>query len=74
MCKKNKGLIRDYLQRMTGYSRSQITRLIAQYQKSGKVVVKQRSPRNKFSLIYTHEDTWLLAETDQVLASAPSFL
>ncbi len=66
MCKKDKGLIRDYLQRMTGYSRSQITRLIAQYQKSGKVVVKQRSPRNKFSLIYTHEDTWLLAETDQV--------
>ncbi len=29
MCKKDKGLIRDYLQRMTGYSRSQITRLIA---------------------------------------------
>lgn len=36
--KTHRGLIRRYLQRVTGYSRPQLTRLIAQYLSSGRLV------------------------------------
>ena len=31
LCKKDKGIVRAYLIKMTGYSRQQLTRLIAQH-------------------------------------------
>ena len=41
LSKKDKGLIRRYLMKITGYSRAQLTRQIAQYRKEGQVRVKE---------------------------------
>jgi transposase InsO family protein len=59
-----KGLLRQYLQKITGLSRAQVTRLIAGYLKIGEV--KERSyRRNRFAKRYTTSDVALLAEVDE---------
>jgi len=58
-----KGWLRQYLGKMTGYSPAQVTRLIAQYRRTGHV----RLPvyrRHRFPAKYTREDQVLLAEVD----------
>lgn len=62
--KKERGVIRSYLMKMTGYSGSQITRLISKKKKTGKVVVNS-TRRHTFSKVYTPDDTALLIETDK---------
>lgn len=62
LSKKEKGLIRRYLMKITGYSRSQLTRQINQYRKTGQVRVKEYD-RHKFQKKYTHQDIKLLAHT-----------
>lgn len=60
----DKGVILRYLERMTGLSRQQMTRLVSRYRDEGKVS-KRSSPRKaKFRRRYTTEDVPLLAETD----------
>lgn len=59
-----KGLLRQYLARMTGLSRAQVTRLIARYQKDGQV--KERNyQRNRFARFYTAADVELLGAVDE---------
>ena len=59
-----KGLVRQYVARMTGLRRAQVTRLITGYQKTGrgKAVVYQRK---KFPTCYTSADVDLLAYVDK---------
>ena len=66
----DKGLIRRFLCHITGYSRQQITRLIHQYKKTGRVI-RQQQTTNGFSGIYTQEDVELLAAID-TLHDTPS--
>lgn len=62
--KESKGLLRRYVQKMTGLSRAQVTRLIAGYLREG--TVKERSyRRNRFPQRYTASDVELLAEVDE---------
>ena len=61
--KKDKGVVRAYLIKMTGYSRQQLTRLIAQHKASG-WIGRRRALRNRFPKQYTAQDIRLLAETD----------
>lgn len=63
--KKDKGLIVAYLQKITGYSRQQVTRLIHKHRKTGYVKRQQRSTSG-FKKKYTHEDALLLAKTDEL--------
>jgi len=63
--KKDKGIIKRYMEKVTGYSRSQITRYISQYKKTG-MIVEQPYQRNKFSRKYLVEDIKLLAKTDEL--------
>jgi hypothetical protein len=58
-----KGIVRQYLQKLTGYSKAQLTRLIAQYRGSGQVRVRAYQ-RHRFPRKYTREDQRLLAEVD----------
>lgn len=59
-----KGLLRNYIARMTGLSRAQVTRLIARYREDG--AVKERNyRRNRFVSRYTVEDVELLASVDE---------
>jgi hypothetical protein len=62
LSKKEKGLIRRYLMKITGYSRVQLTRQIAQYRKTGQVRIKEYE-RHKFQKKYTNQDIQLLAKT-----------
>ena len=59
-----KGVLRQYLGKMTGLSRAQVTRLIGRYQESG--LVKERGyRRNRFVRRYTTADIELLAGVDE---------
>jgi hypothetical protein len=60
--RKDRGIIRQYLRAVTGYSTAQLSRHIAAY-KSGK---RYRQPyqRHTFPQKFTNEDRELLAETD----------
>jgi len=60
--KKEKGLIKKYLKKVTGYSRPQVTRQIKQYRETGRVRLKEYE-RNKFERKYTSKDIQLLAKT-----------
>ena len=65
LSKKEKGLIRRYLMKITGYSRSQLARQIKQYRKTGQVKIKEYN-RHKFQKKYTPRDIQLLAKTAQL--------
>lgn len=62
--RKVRGLLRQYLEKMTGLSRAQVTRLIQRYQKSGKVKVTVYQ-RHRFQQRYTAADVELLARVDE---------
>lgn len=60
----DKGLLRNYIAKLTGLSRAQVTRLIGRYQSTGEV--KQQSyQRNQFPRHYTPADIELLASVDE---------
>lgn len=59
-----RGLLRRYLQKMTGLSRAQVTRLIARYQAHG-TVQPAPSRRHRFPQRYTRADIELLAAVDE---------
>lgn len=62
--RRGKGLIRACMERMTGLSRAQCTRLIGQYRKAGRIATG-RSRRRNFPRRYTAEDVAALAQVDQ---------
>lgn len=62
--KADKGLVHRYLCKVTGISRAQMTRLIAQYRATGRVVDRRGPPAQPFARRYTPEDVRLLAEVD----------
>lgn len=64
LTKKDKGHVREYLERMTGYSWSQLKRLIAQYREKH-WIGRACSCRNTFTKRYTHSDILLLVHTDE---------
>jgi transposase InsO family protein len=63
--KTDRGLIRRYLQQISGYSRAQIARLIKQYRKTGRIQRRQRTSKG-FTTQYTREDIRLLAQLDEL--------
>jgi len=62
----DKGVLLRYIERMTGLSRQQVTRLVAQYRKNGKLSKHplRAAPTNGFTCQYTLADVALLAEMD----------
>lgn len=62
--KRDKGLVRRYIGRMTGLSRAQVTRLIAGYIANGRVRAAPYQ-RRKFASRYTKADVELLAYVDK---------
>lgn len=62
--KSERGLVRGYITRMTGLSRSQMTRLVGQYVETGNIVEKVYS-RQRFPSVYTQVDVELLATVDE---------
>ncbi len=60
----DKGVVRAFLLKVTGYSRAQITRLLKEYTKHGKIEFKP-STTNGFKSKYERSDISLLAEMDK---------
>jgi len=63
--KAEKGLLLDFLQKVSGYSRIQVKRLSQQYLQTGQLQRRQRTVQG-FRRIYTLEDIRLLAQTDEL--------
>ena len=63
--REEKGVIRRYIQKVTGYSRSQSSRLIREYQQTGQLRRTQYR-RHRFPRRYTPSDVILLARTDEL--------
>ena len=67
--KRERGVLRRYLRRTTGYSRAQITRLIARWRgnRLASIPLKKRysAPSRPFVRKYTADDIELLVEMDQ---------
>ena len=64
LSKKDKGVVRRYLAKVSGRSMAQITRLISRYRQRGTVQPAAPSRRHRFARRYTAEDIALLAAAD----------
>jgi len=64
LSKPHKGLVLRYLEKVSGYSRQQLTRLIRQHRQTGRVTRRQRTVQG-FARRYTAEDIRLLAAMDE---------
>ena len=64
LTKKERGVVKAYLRKMTGYSHTQTTELIKRFKQTGYVRLKQYH-RHSFSRIYTNHDIVVLAKTDE---------
>ena len=63
--KPDKGLVKVYLAKVTGLSRAQLTRLIAQHKRTRHIRDRRKKPpANAFQRRYTPKDAALLAEVD----------
>ena len=62
--KVGKGVLLRYIKRMTGLSRQQVTRLVRQYRRDGKLSKQQVAPAHGFTGRFTATDVALLAEMD----------
>ncbi len=61
----DKSAIKRFLEKVTGLSRAQVTRLISQYRRTGRLVDRRRKPpANRFQRVYTAADVALLAKID----------
>ena len=66
LSKGPRGVLFAYLQRLTGYSRQHLSRLIGQYRNSQSLKPRKRVSRTSFTRQYTAEDVALLAQTDSL--------
>src|SRR5580658_7172206 len=62
--KKDRGAIRAYVEKVTGLSTPQVTRLIRKYKSTGHVTLRS-SQRRRFPRKYTERDIALLAQVDR---------
>ena len=63
--RNGKGVLRRYIGKVTGYSRSQVARLVGRFQESGRLRVKEYH-RHRFPEKYTIAEVALLAKTDEL--------
>ena len=65
--RRGKGAVREYLGKTTGFSRAQVTRLIAQYRETGRIEDRRVGNSGRpFARVYTPVDIRLLAEADEI--------
>jgi transposase InsO family protein len=66
LTKRQRGTLFAYMQRLTGYSRQHLSRLIAQYRDTQSLKPRKRVSRTCFRCVYGPEDVALLAEVDSL--------
>lgn len=66
--RRDKGSVKRFLEKITGLSRAQMTRLVAQYRATGRIADRRGKPPEKpFRRRYTDADIRLLARVDEQL-------
>ena len=74
--KRERGVVLAYLRRTSGYSRAQVTRLVAQWSTNGQVAVpaplakRYKAPSKPFACKFTDSDIELLVEMDKANENA----
>jgi transposase InsO family protein len=63
----DRGVVLAYLQRLSGYSRAQVKRLVATWRTGEPLVKRYRAPVHAFARRYTPADVALLAEVDRAM-------
>ena len=66
LSKGPRGVLFAYMQRLTGYSRQHLSRLVGQYRNTQSLKPLKRVSRTSFARQYTAEDIALLAQTDSL--------
>jgi hypothetical protein len=66
LAKRQRGVLFAYMQRLTGYSRQHLSRLVAQYRDTRSLRLLDRASRTSFARKYTAVDVALLAELDSL--------
>lgn len=64
LSRPNKGVLQRFILKVTGYSRQQLTRLIAQWRQTGSLRDRRGPPARPFQRRYTDVDVRLLCEID----------
>ena len=65
----DRGALLAYLQRLSSYSRAQVTRLVARWVAGKRLVKQYRAPEHAFARRYVAADVALLAEVDQAMGT-----
>jgi transposase InsO family protein len=65
----DRGAVLAYLQRLSGYSRAQVTRLVSRWMAREPLVKHYRAPQHAFARRYTATDVALLAEVDRAMGT-----
>ncbi len=65
----DRGVVLAYLQRLSGYSRAQVTRLVSRWVGGQALVKNYRAPEHAFAQRYTAADVALLAEVDRAMGT-----
>ncbi len=69
LARSERGPVLAYLQRLSGYSRAQITRLVARWDAGKPLVKNYGAPQHAFARRYTPMDVALLAEVDRAMGT-----
>jgi transposase InsO family protein len=64
-----RGVVLGYLQRLSGYSRAQVTRLVSRWVGGQALVKNYRAPEHAFARRYTAADVELLVEVDRAMGT-----
>ena len=65
----DRGVVLAYVQRLSGYSRAQVTRLVSRWIAGKRLLKQYRAPAQAFALRYTPADVALLAEVDRAMGT-----
>ncbi len=65
----HRGPVLGYLQRLSGYSRAQVTRLVSRWDRGKRLVKDYRAPEHAFARRYTAADVALLADVDRAMGT-----
>ena len=65
--REHRGAVLAYVQRLSGYSRAQVTRLVSRWSADKRLAKQYRAPEHAFARRYTGADVALLAEVDRAM-------
>jgi transposase InsO family protein len=67
--RSDRGPVLAYLQRLSGYSRAQVTRLVSRWRSGQPLAKNYRAPEHAFARRYTSADVALLVEVDRAMGT-----